>query len=149
VVLWAGHIEQIGPPMHLYHDPNSKFVAGFIGSPAMNFLAGTLTKGTVEVPALQTSVSMELAAERDGQNVSFGLRPEHIGIDPAGDTHVVELTESLGGVSYTYLMSGTGEKLVVEERGDTRTGEGRKVGLRFDPKNALVFDARTEQRIRA
>ncbi len=149
VVLRKGVIEQVGAPMHLYNDPDNKFVAGFIGSPAMNFLKGTVnSKGTVDVPALQQAVKMDVTMPSGGTDVEIGLRPEHLIIDPKGKTHTVELSESLGGVSYSYLMSETGEKIIVEERGATRSTEGDVVGLKIDPENARLFNAATEQRIR-
>ena len=148
VVLRAGYIEQVGTPMDLYRDPDSKFVASFIGSPAMNFMTGLVKNKMVDVPALQTSVPINAPAQYDGQVVSFGLRPEHIEVDPAGETHVVEITESLGGVSYSHLMSATGEKLVVEERGEARSSEGNKVGLLFNPAVVMLFDPTSEKRIR-
>ncbi|MEM8631409.1 MAG: TOBE domain-containing protein, partial [Pseudomonadota bacterium] len=148
VVLRAGNIEQVGAPLELYRDPNNKFVAGFIGSPAMNFLGGTVTGGQVEVPGLKTSVGLPMALPSEGSSVSLGLRPEHLEIDPAGATHKVELTEALGGVSYAYLVCDTGERMIVEERGDTRSTAGQTVGLRFDPGRAYLFDASTDQRIR-
>ena len=148
VVLRAGRIEQVGAPLDLYRNPDNKFVAGFIGSPAMNFLNGTVKGGQVEVPALQTSVSLDVAMPAEGTAVSIGLRPEHLGVDPSGDTHRVELTEALGGVSYAYLMSETGEKIIVEERGDVRSEEGATVGLTLDLPRAMLFDGQTEARIR-
>lgn len=148
VVLRLGVIEQVGAPMDLYRDPDNKFVAGFIGSPAMNFMNGTVVDGGVEVPALKTTIPAKLAAAHTGQAVSAGLRPEHLMIDPAGDTLRVDLTESLGGVSYAYLVAETGEKIVVEERGDVRVSEGDMVSLTFDPDRLYLFDAETEQRIR-
>ncbi|MEO1789839.1 MAG: TOBE domain-containing protein, partial [Pseudomonadota bacterium] len=83
-----------------------------------------------------------------GSGINVGLRPEHIEIDPEGDTHAVELTEALGGVSYAYLTAPTGEKLIVEERGDDRSKTGARVGLKFDPGRAYFFDANTEARLR-
>jgi lactose/L-arabinose transport system ATP-binding protein len=148
VVLRLGRIEQVGAPLDLYRDPDNKFVAGFIGSPAMNFLGGTVKGGLVEVPALKKSVALDVAMPAEGTGVSVGLRPEHLVIDPAGDTHRVELTEALGGVSYAYLMSETGEKIVVEERGDDRSVEGARAGLTLDLPRAMLFDNATEARIR-
>ncbi|MDJ1006392.1 MAG: sn-glycerol-3-phosphate ABC transporter ATP-binding protein UgpC [Paracoccaceae bacterium] len=147
VVLRAGVIEQVGAPMDLYRDPDNRFVAGFIGSPSMNFLKGTVKGGAVEVPALGRSVEMDVTLPSEGSSVILGLRPEHLQIVP-GDTKTVELTEALGGVSFAYLHAATGEKLIVEERGDERTGEGGKVGLGFDPARGYLFDANTEARIR-
>ena len=63
-----------------------------------------------------------------GTAVSLGLRPEHLVIDPAGATHRVDLTEALGGVSYAYLLSATGERVIVEERGEDRVAAGETVG---------------------
>ncbi len=148
VVLRAGRIEQVGAPLELYRDPDNKFVAGFIGSPAMNFLDGTVSGGKITVPALRQDCAVDVSLPGDGAAVSLGLRPEHLVIDPAGDTHSVELTEALGGVSYAYLMSDTGEKIIVEERGDVRSEEGTRVGLTLDLPRAMVFDATSEARIR-
>jgi len=140
VVLRAGIIEQVGAPLDLYRDPDNKFVAGFIGSPSMNFLAGEVAEGGVAVAGLKTTVATEIAVPSSGQAVTAGLRPEHIEIDLSGDTHTVELTEALGGVSYAYLTCDTGEKMIVEERGDTRSRLGDRVGLTFDPKRLYLFD---------
>ena len=140
VVLRAGIIEQVGAPLELYRDPDNKFVAGFIGSPSMNFLAGKTADGGVAIEGLKSTVATEIALPAAGQNVTAGLRPEHIEIDLSGDTHTVELTEALGGVSYAYLTCDTGEKMIVEERGDTRSRLGDRVGLNFDPKRLYLFD---------
>ena len=147
VVLRLGRIEQVGAPMDLFRDPDNRFVAGFIGSPAMNFLAGNVKGGAVEVPALGTSVSLDVTLPPEGTPVILGVRPEHLEIVP-GETQTVELTEALGGVSYAYLASATGERVIVEERSDELSAEGHKVGLGFDPVRAYLFDATTEARIR-
>ena len=149
VVLRAGVIEQVGAPLKLYRDPDNKFVAGFIGSPAMNFMNGTAGAGAVDVPALGGSVSTGVTLPSAGSDVEIGLRPEHILIDPAGDTHTVDLTEALGGVSYAYLTSiKTGERMIVEERGDERSSEGDTVGVTFEQHRIFVFDAASGARLR-
>jgi len=148
VVLRAGHIEQVGAPLELYRNPDNKFVAGFIGSPAMNFLDGTSADKGVEVPALKSTVTSTVGLPAPGTALTLGVRPEHIEIDPKGDTHTVDLTEALGGVSYAYLVSDTGEKIIVEERGDERSKSGVRVGISFDPPRAMVFDRKSEARIR-
>ena len=149
VVLRLGKVEQVGAPMDLYRDPDNKFVAGFIGSPAMNFLKGTVGDGVVDVPALKMSVPAPIATAYKGYAVDAGLRPEHLSIDRSGDALRVDLTESLGGVSYAYLVSDTGERIVVEERGDERVSEGERVGVNFEPSRLYQFDAKTEARIRS
>ncbi|MEL6681343.1 MAG: sn-glycerol-3-phosphate ABC transporter ATP-binding protein UgpC [Pseudomonadota bacterium] len=148
VVLRAGSIEQVGAPMDLYRDPDNKFVAGFIGSPAMNFVNGSVMYGAVDAPGLGKQFDGLVTTAYEGKALSIGARPEHITIDSAGDTHKVELTESLGGVSFAYLTSETGERVVVEERGDERSVEGASVGIDIDPSRIYLFDAETEQRIR-
>ncbi len=149
VILRAGRIEQVGAPLHLYKDPDNKFVAGFIGSPAMNFLDGVaLADGSIDVPALQKAVKLNVQPVPEGTKVSIGLRPEHLVIDASGDTHSVDLSEALGGVSYAYLMSTTGEKIIVEQRGDDHSSEGSSVGLTLDLDRAMLFDGATEMRLR-
>ena len=148
VVLRGGRIEQVGAPMDLYRDPDNRFVAGFIGSPAMNFLDGTVAAGGVDVPALQKTVNLDASLPPEGTRVSLGLRPEHLAIDPAGETHRVELTEALGGVSYAYLVSATGERIIVEERGEDRVAAATMVGLACDTRTLRLFDAESGMRIR-
>lgn len=147
VVLRAGRIEQVGAPLDLYRNPDNRFVAGFIGSPAMNFLAGTVRDGMVKVASLQDAVKVPVHMPADGTEVVLGIRPEHLEL-VSGGTHSVELTEALGGVSYAYLAGSTGERMIVEERGDERSVTGTKVGVTFDPARAMLFDATTEARIR-
>ena len=147
VVLRSGRIEQVGAPMDLYRDPDNKFVAGFIGSPAMTFVNGTATKDGFDVPAFGATMKLSVEQPANGTAVSLGLRPEHAQIVD-GDTFTVELTEALGGVSYAYLSSKTGEKIVVEERGDHRSAKGDLVGLLFDADRVMVFDGLSEERIR-
>ncbi|MEM1234945.1 MAG: sn-glycerol-3-phosphate ABC transporter ATP-binding protein UgpC [Pseudomonadota bacterium] len=148
VVLRLGRIEQVGAPMDLYRDPDNKFVAGFIGSPAMNFVKAEVKGGKIAVASLNTDVTLDVTLPSEGTSVELGMRPEHIRIDRAGDTHKVDLTEALGGVSYAYLMAQNGERLIVEERGEDRVSAGETVGITFDRQQARLFDANTEQRIR-
>ena len=148
VVLRGGVVEQVGAPMDLYRDPDNKFVAGFIGSPAMNFLSAVVKDGLVDVPGLETSVDLPVTLPAEGAAVEIGLRPEHLTLDPTGTTHRIEMTESLGGVSYAYLKGTSGEKIVVEERGEIRSTEGDTVGLILDVASARLFDAASETRIR-
>ena len=140
VVLRAGRVEQVGRPLDLYRDPDNKFVAGFIGSPAMNFVAAVTEKGSVSAPGLGTaSLPTSVALPGSGEKVSVGLRPQHLALDTSGSTHRVEMTEALGGVSYIHLTAPTGEKLVVESHSDPEVKMGGMTGIRFDPKDAMLF----------
>ena len=147
VVLRAGRIEQVGAPLELYRNPDNRFVAGFIGSPAMNFLSGLVQEGAIVSKALPDAVAPHVTLPDEGRAVDLGLRPEHLDIDPDADDMVVELTEALGGVSYAHLRCADGSRIIVEERGDDRVREGARVGVRFDPARAMVFDTETEMRL--
>ena len=140
VVLRDGIVEQVGAPLELYREPDNRFVAGFIGSPSMNFLGGTAESGGVAVPGLKQTLQTGVALPQAGEAVTVGLRPEHVELDLGGDTHQVELTEALGGVSYAYLTCDSGEKMIIEERGDTRSSPGDRVGLRFEQRRVYFFD---------
>ncbi len=147
VVLRAGRVEQVGAPLDLYRDPDNRFVAGFIGSPSMNFLQGTVNGGAIDIAALGTSITPPVTLPSDGTDVIVGMRPEHLEIG-VGDGMSVDLTEALGGVSYAYLTAQTGEKMIVEERGDVRSNDGDRVAVTIDPARVMVFEAATERRIR-
>jgi lactose/L-arabinose transport system ATP-binding protein len=148
VVLRSGIIEQVGAPLDLYRDPDNKFVAGFIGSPAMNFLDGVSSGDAVKLNDVEGQYALPVKLPPEGTEVSMGIRPEHIEIDPNGDTHIVELTEELGGVSFVHLKSNIGEKIIVEERGDMRSQEYGRVGVNFPLDRVMLFDRKTESRIR-
>ncbi len=148
VVLRAGHIEQVGAPLELYRDPDNRFVAGFIGSPAMNFLNGTVVEGEVAVPALGRAAKVGTALPPEGTDVILGIRPEHIEVQIGQGALSAELSEALGGVSYLHLATHTDERIICEERGDERAREGDTVDISFEPRRVMVFDAETEKRIR-
>ena len=149
VVLRAGRIEQVGAPLDLYRNPDNKFVAGFIGSPAMNFVtAASEEAGKVQCPGLGGSVALALGLPAKGGTVTLGIRPQHLMLDPAGSGHRVDMTEALGGVSFIHLTAKTGEKLVIEDKGDVSVARGSQVGIGFDPANIMAFDAATEKRLR-
>ncbi|KPA20669.1 Maltose/maltodextrin import ATP-binding protein MalK [Shimia sp. SK013] len=148
VVLRDGMIEQVGAPLDLYRDPNNRFVAGFIGSPAMNFLECDVVDGNLVHPAFSTPQASPVALREGMSKVTVGIRPEHIELDHSAEELKIELTEALGGVSYCYLSSPNGEQMIVEERGDTRSPEGETVGLSVDTKRLYLFDSDTGLRIR-
>ncbi len=149
VVLRAGVIEQVGSPMQLYQDPDNKFVAGFIGSPSMNFLEGIVDNGGVRVTALgDKRIETDVSFPADGSKIIVGLRPQHLVVNEAETALTVDLRERLGGVAYDYLTAATGERLVVETRGDDPIASGAQVSVDFEAKDALFFDAETEVRLR-
>ncbi|ESW61412.1 MAG: sugar ABC transporter ATP-binding protein [Rhodobacter sp. CACIA14H1] len=145
VVLRKGRVEQVGKPLDLYHDPDNRFVAGFIGSPAMNFVAGKVEgAGSVAAAGLAAQVSAGVALPAAGAAVEVGLRPQHLRVTE-GTTHRVEMTEALGGVSYIHVTAATGEKLVIEAKGDVIPQTGAQVGIGFDATDALFFDEKGQR----
>ncbi len=149
VVLRAGNVEQIGSPLHLYNDPDNQFVAGFIGSPKMNFLKGridgvegqTATVGLVDQH--DTRISLPLNdVPAPGTSVSLGIRPEHIATADGADFRIelqAEVTEQLGGASYIYAHSLSGEPLVVQQQGYSPIKAGEQVAFTFDAEKVYLF----------
>ncbi|MEP3299685.1 MAG: sn-glycerol-3-phosphate ABC transporter ATP-binding protein UgpC [Pseudoruegeria sp.] len=149
VVLRFGVIEQVGAPLELYKDPDNKFVAGFIGSPAMNFVQGIVEGGKVRLPGMgNLLVGTDVNLRENGAKVIAGVRPQHLRVVPEGDSHTVDITESLGGVSYVYLNAENGDRLVIEAHEDDPMPEGGRVSVTFEEKDMMLFDGETEIRLR-
>ncbi len=150
VVLRAGNVEQVGSPMDLYRNPDNRFVAGFIGSPGMNFLEGVVEGVGVRVPALEgLEISTGLSLPSEGTPVTVGLRPQVLGIEPDESSGlVIELSEQLGGVTYDYLTTPTGERIIVESRSDASLPAGTSVNLAFEHGDTMLFETGLGLRIR-
>jgi len=152
VVLRAGRVEQAGTPLSLYDDPDNLFVAGFIGSPRMNFLRAEATAdGAVILPDHgAVAVPLALASPvRPGQALLLGVRPEHF--PPAGAVRLevtVDLVEHLGGASYAYALSGSAHPLTIEMRDSRAVERGTVLATGFDPMRAFLFDSVSGARIR-
>ncbi|MEP4258624.1 MAG: ATP-binding cassette domain-containing protein, partial [Rhizobiaceae bacterium] len=149
VVLRGGNIEQVGPPLDLYDNPDNKFVAGFIGSPSMNFMQGAVADGGVRVAALgDRLIPTNVNLPAPGNKVIVGIRPQQLALISAEGPLTIDIAEELGGVAYTYLDAPNGERLIVEVRGKSQARSGSKTDVDFDPDSAFFFDAETEQRLR-
>ena len=149
VVLRAGNIEQVGSPLELYENPDNKFVAGFIGSPSMNFMLATVVEGGVKIHALgDRVVPSEARLPAIGTEVIAGLRPQELELVTGDGPLTIDITEDLGGVAYSYLNASTGERLIAEVRGKHNIGDSIAADLKFNAEALFLFDATTEQRIR-
>ena len=146
VVLRDGRIEQVGAPLQLYDDPDNRFVAGFIGSPAMNFMAGTGADGAVRVAGLDATFDPGLPLA-DGRRVDVGIRPEHLAVTGDGPLRV-DLVEHLGGVSYVYLTTPSDERLVAEAKEARAVPVGAMVGIAAAGNPVYLFDPESGQRLR-
>lgn len=147
VVLRSGRIEQVGSPMRLYDDPDNRFVAGFIGSPAMNFVKARVQGGQVVSPAFAAALPAASPALTEGRTVEIGLRPDALRLSGDGPFRV-ELAENLGGTTFAHLRAPSGEKLIVQTGQRLDPAGGGSLGLSFDPADAFFFDAETGQRLR-
>ena len=156
VVLNSGRIEQVGTPMELYHRPVNRFVAGFIGSPKMNFIDGTLDKaaeGLARVTLADGSavaVAADAAGVAPGAKVSVGLRPEHVdaSAQPSPDAlraHV-QLAEHLGDITYLHVtltgatQSGATDAMTIRTAPENPLKTGDTAYLSFPPQRGFLFD---------
>ena len=148
VVLRKGKVEQVGAPLDLYRDPDNLFVAGFIGSPAMNLLPAEPAQGGVRVAALGGQVVPAPLRAGGPRKLIAGFRPQALRLMD-GASHVVEMTEALGGVSFIHLSPvGGGARLLAEAPGDTVLAPGATCALGVDPGKMYLFDAETGLRLR-
>ena len=142
VVMREGVIEQQGAPLELYDTPANKFVAGFIGSPAMNFLPGTMgPDGNTVKLAIEGGAVLPLARSLEpGRTVTVGLRPEHLRLDQQNPAIRVPVSfvESTG--STTFYTAGTEPELNFVAQGRENVSAGDVVGLQIDPANIHLFD---------
>ncbi len=152
VVMEGGVIQQKGTPREIYFHPRNRFVAGFIGSPAMNMLAGRLRQGEFVSDVLR--IPLEVAGpERD---VILGIRPEDVqlpGVLPPERetppvTATVEVIELLGARAIvTLLLNGQEIRAVIEERHLERLQEGEETQVVFDRERLHLFDAQSGERL--
>ena len=149
VVLNAGVVEQFGSPLELYHHPDNLFVAGFIGSPKMNFLEGTVTEGTNNTITVVlddgTRVVAPLGATgaRPGEKVTLGLRPEHLIEGGGGDAELTGkavAVEHLGGETYVYLERGRSDPLVIKSTGNSKARVDDRVPVGVPASACYLFD---------
>ena len=146
VVLNAGVIEQVGSPLELYHRPRNMFVAGFIGSPKMNFIAATaepVGPGKISV-ALPDGVTLVLDGQISArQNVTLGVRPEHLVLGGAekGLSATVRLAEYLGSESMFYAQLGNGSEIAVKADGLAKAAVGSVLNIGLNPAACHLFGA--------
>ena len=154
VVLRLGRIEQVGTPLALYNEPANLFVAGFIGSPKMNFFEASVVgrrDDGVEV-RLDDGTLLLLPHEPrgawDGDRLTLGIRPEHLVIhdNGTGDGEhpsvrvEVNLTEPLGGESFVYGSLQSGEPITIKQPGQIFIKAGAMIAVSIDPALCHLFD---------
>ncbi|HZH10464.1 MAG TPA: sn-glycerol-3-phosphate ABC transporter ATP-binding protein UgpC [Microvirga sp.] len=146
VVLNGGRIEQVGTPLELYHRPANLFVAGFVGSPQMNFIECVVShvgaEGVqVQLPnASMLTVPVSSEGLRVGETVTLGIRPDHVKVSPHGTlTGRIELVEELGENHLIYVDFGKDRHLTIRAPGDARHKVGQDICLALPPDACHLF----------
>jgi sn-glycerol 3-phosphate transport system ATP-binding protein len=158
LVLNAGVVEQLGSPIELYEHPASVFVAGFIGSPAMNLLDSRVAEdgGSVELPGGDhLTLPADLGARAAGRAVTLGIRPEHLELTGNGNSNgnglahlTAEVVEQLGADTVIHGHFGSDRTdLTVRLQGTVRLTPGETLALRVAPEHLHLFDASTGDRL--
>lgn len=152
-VLRDGRLQQFASPSELYNRPANVFVAGFIGSPAMNIATLPITPdgvrfGDGSTLALERN-HLTLLHEAGLDEVTIGIRPEQLEIDPSGGVEVVvDLVEDLGSEAYVYTHAGSGVELVARCNPRTAPKLADTVKLRKNPEGAVhLFNPQTGERL--
>jgi ABC-type sugar transport system ATPase subunit len=152
VVLDKGRISQSGAPLDLYNSPANKFVASFIGSPAMNFISGSVKSTDAKTVTVEMNGGAKITIRRRRPNsaapagpLEVGIRPEHIAIlGPGAKTAtingIVQIVEQLGNSTIAYVDTPIGQ-LVVEGPGGITIAPNEKIGLTLDAAQAHMFGA--------
>jgi multiple sugar transport system ATP-binding protein len=149
VVMQGGRVEQIGAPLDLYDRPANRFVAGFLGSPAMNFLDGTLRDRNgpkLELSGHQSIPLSRMPRGSDGRGVVFGIRPEEIRIGAEGADARLIVVEPTGSETLLSIdFAGRELTCLLRQRADLSPGQDVK--LSFETNSIHFFDSETGVRI--
>jgi multiple sugar transport system ATP-binding protein len=156
VVMKDGWVQQVGEPMEIYTRPQNRFVAGFIGSPAMNFIPVTISDGGGAVYAQANGLKVKVPADRQarmaafkGQPVTLGVRPEDLRVGSTADSGdlsfdaVVDVVEPLGA-EILLDVSAAGQSIVARVEPTVRAKAHDKIRLSFVPERIHFFDSKTE-----
>src|SRR6187431_795946 len=149
VVMHEGIVEQMGTPLELYDKPDNQFVAGFIGSPAMNFLKGKVKSNGSAGFEGPNGVRLPLAsapANSEGRPAVYGVRPEHFTIADDGAEAEIVVVEPTGSETQVFAKLG-GEQVVAVFRERHQFNPGDKVRLKPDPALVHLFDEQTGKRL--
>jgi multiple sugar transport system ATP-binding protein len=150
VVLQAGRIEQVGAPMALYEDPCNLFVAGFIGSPGMNFIDGVLEQAARDGATVRLGggeairCAIDASGARVGDAVKLGVRPEHLEAGSRDNALATTVTfvESLGSMTYAYCSNaGVEDVITCAVEGDRPIASGQALPLSVPVHKTYLFDA--------
>ncbi|WP_455280962.1 ABC transporter ATP-binding protein [[Eubacterium] cellulosolvens] len=157
-IMNEGLLQQVGTPDEVYTYPSNKFVAGFIGSPSMNFIQGTIkdVQGTLSFVSEVFSYNIpkhyisSLEPYR-GKTVWFGIRPEHISLNPSSNGNLIAtvgVLEPIGSDTFIYIDFHAETTLIVKIEGYATFTLGQQVEITFKDDSIHFFDTETEERIK-
>ena len=151
-VLKDGVLQQIGTPRDLYEQPNNVFVAGFIGSPAMNLFTADIVEGGIKFGTAVAKVDRDVFAKASGKKVTIGVRPEDVRISDKGEGLKVEVdvVEELGADGYLYghtEVDGNRVDIVARVDGRTHPNAGDVIMITPVPEHIHAFDAESGERL--
>ena len=149
-VLKDGLLQQVDTPRNLYDKPQNVFVAGFIGSPAMNLVQLPIIDGGVQFGDAVLPISKEVLAKATGSRVTVGVRPEKMSVAAHGLVVDVDVVEELGSDGYLYgrvQLDGNEQNVVVRVDPIDHPKAGDKIHLQADPEAVHVFDGETGERL--
>ena len=153
-VLKDGVLQQVGSPRDLYEKPSNVFVAGFIGSPAMNLFQADVVDGGVKFGTATTPIERDVLAGAKGGKVIVGVRPEDVAISNSGEglTVEVDVVEELGADGYLYghtELDGHRVDIIARVDGRNHPDAGDKVVVTPVPKHVHAFDVESGERLNA
>ncbi len=156
VVMKDGVVQQVDTPLNIYNNPINQFVAGFIGSPTMNFMDGVIKRnGSLgfhqEGSSFQLTLPTSLSSRaQSGKKVTLGIRPEHIYLKSTSETKSihrfsvqVEIVEPVGNEIFVYFSTGTSTRYVARIASDNAPRVGTSLDLFFDSSKMHLFDSET------
>jgi multiple sugar transport system ATP-binding protein len=151
-VLKDGVLQQVGTPRDLYEAPQNVFVAGFIGSPAMNLFDADVVDGGLKFGSAVAKVDRETLGETKAKKVTIGIRPEDVKVAKSGDGLPVDvdLVEELGADGYLYghtEVDGNRVDIVARVDGRSHPNAGDKVFITPEPNHIHVFDTESGLRL--
>ena len=151
VVLRDGRVEQVGAPLELYHNPVNQFVAGFIGSPRMNFINAKVLQMDGSKATLELAGGEQFTMTLDrpvtvGDVLLMGIRPEHLEVDSTSDVNIplkVDVVEALGGSTFAYTQYAGEDQVVVVTDGSHIIPRGKTITASFKLEHVHLFDTNT------
>jgi multiple sugar transport system ATP-binding protein len=149
-VLKDGILQQVDTPRNLYDRPGNVFVAGFIGSPAMNLVQLPIVDGGVQFGDAVLPIAREILAKASGSRVTVGIRPEKLSVADHGLVVDVDVVEELGSDGYLYgraQLDGTEHNIVVRVDAISHPRAGERIHLQADASAVHVFDAESGLRL--